>query len=1173
MKVKKGRDRRRLSWGPALIVGAALLGLGFAADPASAAKLHLFQEIFGSAAQPAFTTPRSIAVNQSTGDVLVMDAGGTPSIKRFNPDGSPADFTALGTNVIDGKGVGDETPQNGLGFASASESQIAVDSSGTATDGNIYVTQGSPNLINIFSSDGTYLGQLTKAGTTTNLSEACGVAVDSTGTVYVGDFTGGIRKYVPSGSPPVNTDHTATITTVTQPCVLAAGAGASAGFLFPARFNGPISKIDSATGEVKYTVSAGSYTAVTFDPGTGALYGATGSTINEFSPAGTSSAQLLASAKLASSAQGLAVRGSSGEIYASRSSGLQLEVFEPAVVTFPDVVTGSATENTGLTMTFNGSVNPDGASLTTCLFEYGETNSYGQVVPCAESPAAIGNGNAPVAVHAEVSGLSFSTIYHFRLVAGNAVGSVNGANNSAKAAGPPIVGAQWASGVTQGEATLMAAIDPNGLATTAWLEWGVDASYGNVSTLIDIGSGSPGTTVSVPLEGLEPGVKYHYRFVATNSASEVLGTPIEGADKDFTTYPINVAPPADSRVFELVSPQDKNGGDIGGAALGGELASGLGQSAFDGEAVTYASLASFGDAPSAELSTQYLSLRSAAGWETRSIAPPAGPAGSLEDLFTASLSPYGAFTPDLSAGVIESKAVLAGGAPQDFDKLYVRDNVSGEYRLVTPDAPATLSPDEYDVTFAGASPDLRHIVFEANDALMPEAPAGARSVYEWTPDDGLRLVSVLPEPGGSAAAGAGAGDGADSAFANVVSADGSRIFWTDAAKQLYVREGGVTTVKINASQRAVSLGDGTAVFRGAAFDGSKVVFTDATVLTDDPEDHGGLYAYDLESDALSILSPISSGSPGVKGVVGVSEDAESVYFVASGVLAAGASAGGNNLYLAHGGEIEFVAALVGGDSADWTANMTQRTARVTPDGRLLVFTSMASLTGYDNTDVDTGVAVSEVFVYDADTAVLHCASCNPSGARPTGPSRLSLAWNKIYIPRHVTDDGERVFFNSEDALELRDTNGIQDVYEFRDGVVRLISSGTSDGISTFTDASANGRDVFFTTRDRLVPLDQDESSDLYDARIGGGFPPDPATVPCQGESCRGPLSAAPPAVAIATTAIGADPEDSVAPLKRRRACRVRTTTSRRHQGHHRKELQGKRVCKGKRRQVRGSASR
>ena len=164
-------------------------------------------------------------------------------------------------------------------------------------------------------------------------------------------------------------------------------------------------------------------------------------------------------------------------------------------------------------------------------------------------------------------------------------------------------------------------------------------------------------------------------------------------------------------------------------------------------------------------------------------------------------------------------------------------------------------------------------------------------------------------------------------------------------------------------------------------------------------------------------------------------------------------------------------------------------ARVTPDGGYLVFMSREPLTGYDNIDVNTGGADTEVFVYDESTGHLTCVSCNPSGERPVGSSEVTKPPNPSYIPRYISDDGQRVFFDSSDALLPAATNGKQNVYEYESGAVYLISSGTSEDISTFADASPDGDDLFFTTRAQLVPEDGNSNSHLYDARVGGGFPP------------------------------------------------------------------------------------
>lgn len=610
------------------------------------------------------------------------------------------------------------------------------------------------------------------------------------------------------------------------------------------------------------------------------------------------------------------------------------------------------------------------------------------------------------------------------------------------------------------------------------------------------------------------------------------------------------------RAYEQVTPADKNGGDVGGPVFEGLVAGALAQSASDGNSIAYVSLSSFGDALSAELFTHYVSSRGSGGWSTQAIAPPAAtPTRFLE------FSPFRFFASDLSASLLEwAEPVLAAGAPQGFDNLYVRD-AAGIYRVVTDVAPPSLPPAGYRVRFAGATPDLSRVVFEANDALTPGAPSGTRSVYEWTASS-LRLVSVLPGPGEVAASNAGAGDGDEATVADVLSDDGSRVFWTDGAGQLYVRENAARTVKLNASRRAVSLGDGTARLRAIAPDGSKAVFTDPIPLTDAPNDNGGLYVYDLESEALRCLTPHAGGTPGVQGILGMSDDGSTVFFVATAALADGASAGAKNLYVVGGGEVELVAVLDNLDRNDWSDNLETRTARVTPDGGHAAFLSRASLTGYDNTDALTGERVQELFVYDAAESRLTCVSCNPGGAPPIGGASIPVASSMSYPPRIVSDDGDRVLFNSGDALVATDVNGKQDVYEYVDGRPQLISSGTSSDISSLADMTAGGRDVFFTTRERLVPSDRDNGSDLYDARIGGGFATAGEAVPCSGETCRGPLGA-PPASGPGVATLWAGEESRPPPARRaRNRCRAR---SRRATGSRAKNVNGHKRCRARKR--------
>ena len=166
-------------------------------------------------------------------------------------------------------------------------------------------------------------------------------------------------------------------------------------------------------------------------------------------------------------------------------------------------------------------------------------------------------------------------------------------------------------------------------------------------------------------------------------------------------------------------------------------------------------------------------------------------------------------------------------------------------------------------------------------------------------------------------------------------------------------------------------------------------------------------------------------------------------------------------------------------------------------------------------------------------------SCNPSGAPATSeaylagnPSIVAAPGRNVFLTRNLSADGSRVFFQTREALVQRDKNEQTDVYEWErkgaggsggcssasasfsersGGCLYLISTGESGDPSYFGDASADGNDVFFFTRQSLVGQDRDENDDLYGARVDGGIaaqnPPPPAS--CTGEGCLGPVDPSP----------------------------------------------------------------
>jgi hypothetical protein len=1184
----------------ALAMAVALL---LAATPAAASKKHLFQETFGSAAQPSFGSPLSVAIDQSSGDVLVMDEGGTPSIKRFKPDGTPDNFSALGTNAIDGQGAGDETPEGGLGFAGAFQSQIAVDNSGGATDGNIYVTQGFPNLINVFSEDGEYLGQLTAANAT-SFTEACGVAVDSSGAVYVGDYSNGIHKFVPAANPPVNADHTATFTATSEPCTLAAGASATAGFLFPAQYFGPISKIDSATGAFEYTVSSDGHVTVAVNPANGNVFGANFFSIKEFDASGAGSATSpSAPIALNGEARGLAVRGSSGDIYVTRSGSSNVEVFDGALTTFPDVTTGSASAVAPSSATLNGSVNPDGEALSECVFEWGETTSYGNTAPCVPNPAGIGSGTSPVAVSADISGLDPNGVeYHFRLKAANANGAITGQDETLQTKGPVILDT-WAEDVVITEAILKAEINPGGAATTYHFEYGTTEAYGEETPELNVGSDSSTHEVSSFLEELLPGTTYHYRVVATNADSTNEGpdrtirtfrpfTPETDCPNQAFRYSAGASLP-DCRAYEMVSPVDKNNGDLRG--IGSERGFNRVKTTPTGEKLTYNSYRAFGDAEGAPFESQYIARRLAGeAWETHSInyARTDPLAGGLSQAWPE----YMEFSDDLCQAwmVSLSDPPLSDAAVGGYFNVYRRhDRLCGSegFAALAPIVTPSFAAPGHGLYFHGASADGSHAIFVYHQKLVPEGAEGHYQLYE-SPEPGAppRLVCVLPneEPHtGNCTAGSVHGSYPSEMWVNAtgaISDDGERIFWTDNLDEgkLYVRIGGVETVPVSEDGEAAA-GTTGSFFWGAAADGSRAIYTMGDVSPNFPS-NSHLFAFDVDSEATEAIAE------GVLGVMGMSEDARRVYFVSRKALDGAAVEGKPNAYFydadTGGGTTTFIATLAeqdAGEGGPVSRYPYSRNSRVAPDGLHAAFESLAPLTGYDNEDVTNGFPRRQAYVYDAAKDELVCASCNPSGARDLqnigALSSIPPYETGLHASRALSDDGSRLFFNSRSSLVPRDTNGRADVYQWEalgaggcdetnsgfapsaKGCIELISSGMSVVNSEFMEASPSGNDVFVRTLSGFVPQDYG-LLDIYDARIGGGLPV-PQTAPeCVGDACQS-IPAAPndPTPASASFRGAGDPK----PRKARRRCRARGRQAAKRSGKARHKQKARRCTRKNRR--------
>jgi Tol biopolymer transport system component len=598
--------------------------------------------------------------------------------------------------------------------------------------------------------------------------------------------------------------------------------------------------------------------------------------------------------------------------------------------------------------------------------------------------------------------------------------------------------------------------------------------------------------------------------------------------------------------------------------------------ATDGNAVSFASLAGFGDVVGTGVAVDYMALRSGQrdpgsnGWTTHAITPPQQQMSFVAAAFALDPLYESDFSPDLSRGIFRAWSLL-GSAPnvKNVENLYLRADLrtpgAGSYQLLS-DA---ISPVGSDVNpganlfkpfLAGTSADFEHVIFESRYSLTSDATGGGPWLYEWEHGT-LRVANVRSD--GTVIDGAVAGQGAAHHFytPQTISADGLKIFFTDLSTGvngndgvLYMRQtdavsGARTAAQLNASERTVPDPSGPfpATYWDASVDGSRVFFTTAEALTDDAPANGQvkLYMYDTtkhDTDAHNLTLLSNDAEPadgsGVDGVIGASTDGHYVYFAAAGQLVAGAPVLGTShgVYLWHDGLISYAGELANAADllhdlpGDWSLNPTQ--ARVTPDGKQLLFMSTSGV-GLDGADhgscPSNGVGTCrEFYVYSADSGRVACASCNPGGAPPTADAAIEAqadagASNTVStLSRAISDDGRRVFFNTADALVPGDTNHRIDPYEYDvpTGTVHLLSTGKDPSDSYFLSANPSGDDAFIVTRQRLVGWDTDGAYDLYDARVGGGFPePTPAPAPCSGDACHGAPSGAPSAPAPGSTLV------------------------------------------------------
>jgi hypothetical protein len=644
--------------------------------------------------------------------------------------------------------------------------------------------------------------------------------------------------------------------------------------------------------------------------------------------------------------------------------------------------------------------------------------------------------------------------------------------------------------------------------------------------------------------------------VVTLAPAATPAAAAECPNEAFRTGPSAALP--DCRAYELVTPSNLDGrvpedplklGETFPDHTATELASPDGNSyifLLAGEP-----LSEFGEANG--IQDVYETVRTKDGWRTvRRITP----SGAQTELPIA-----GGASPDHQYSFVEIGGKAGGGhdegslAAEGSESSYYLQRPDGTFELI---GVGSLG-EEREVLGHWVTSQGTHIIFSSGHPakqLEPTAPpTGTAAIYDRSANGPTHVVSLLP----------GNVTPSEGAEFQGASADGSVVAFKIA--EGIATELGAMYVRVdNASTEEVTGGGATVVER-ATFAGISAQGGSAFYVRG-----GNIFDFDVASGQTRQVN-----SSGDAEIAHISEDGSHVYFISPSLLdGAEGTAGEDNLYVwdAATETVSFIATVAPSDLAlaedepqlnGWTTRVVAPesddqgesgpgadSSRTSSDGTVFAFQSSAKLTDYENN------GHTEIYRYDTRNRSLLCVSCNPSGEPATGnaqfedikgegPVSVNTAHNIVH---NVSDDGLKVFFETEEALVPRDRDENNDIYEWsaKGGApsLTLISSGQTpvyrgefSGIVAANKLAAvtpNGDDVFFFATDALTPSSGLTGAPaIYDARVGGGFAESAVTKSCSGDECQpavqAPQIGAPSTETLAGAGNLAPPPASKTPVK------------------------------------------
>jgi hypothetical protein len=617
--------------------------------------------------------------------------------------------------------------------------------------------------------------------------------------------------------------------------------------------------------------------------------------------------------------------------------------------------------------------------------------------------------------------------------------------------------------------------------------------------------GDTASLVSAPLQGLQPDTTYHYRVVADSGTP---GGSTVGADQTVTTRSSDAplthgdfpGPPGSDRAWEQVNVPDTDGNQASALSI-----------ADSGERVLYnvdgGSPGSANGGSGLGDSNIQLAERTSSGWTDKSLLPSRAQApGNLWGYglwgSTELTELYGVNDDQAGTGTADIWRLKPGA---DDQRLY------------------SMSFEHYSKTTSWftASDDGSQMIAVLTGTSDPAYPLPEHQEELYALSSGTpKLISLLPgntvPPCGVYAEGSGSHI---SPVVHWITPDGSHVFFfadpgsnCGGNPSLYDRDLRNSTTKLIASNaRFIRYAGGSAFF-----------VTNESLVSGDPAESFDIYRYQVNDGSLHCVTCAIPGGPDAHadysqskpGEIVVSDDGSRIYFIASKRLLAGAGFGGVYRLDVASGDLAYVAQVGGSISYTEITSVSASGAAISPDGSVFVFRS--AVPAVNAIDGQQNGYTYQFYRYDDNDRSLDCVSCPSDGSLPRADAELSTGpGGEYYLGANgsALDRNGDYIFSTPTPLVSADqntapagqaTNRGEDIYEWRDGRLLLITDGKAESSAPgFAGMSPSGRDVFFAQAAELTPDAIDTSRHLYDARIGGGFDFPSPPPPCSLEACQG----------------------------------------------------------------------